>query len=77
MAFSKSLLILIFTGASSLALAQSSGTPKEQSACRPDVRRFCGKMPPGAGDMDFLKCLELNRDKLSKPCLAVLVDHGR
>ena len=77
MTFSKSLLILILTGASSVALAQSSGTTKEQAACRPDVRRFCGKMRPGAGDTDYLKCLELNRDRLSKPCLAVLVDHGR
>lgn len=72
----KALLILIFTGVSSLAAAQS-GTPQEQSACRPDVRRFCGRLPPGASEMDYFNCLELHRDDLSKRCLGVLVDHGR
>ena len=76
MTFRNTLLILVLTAASSAALAQS-GTQQEQAACRPDVRRFCGKMPAGAGDMDYLKCLELHRDNLSKACLAVLVDHGR
>jgi hypothetical protein len=76
MTYRKIFLALILAGASSAALAQS-GTPEEQAACRPDVRRFCGKMPPGAGDMDYLKCLELHRDQLTKKCLAVLVDHGR
>jgi hypothetical protein len=77
MTFRKTLLILILAGASSAAVAQSSGTPEEQAACRPDVRRFCGKLPPGAGDMEYLKCLEVHRDDLTKKCLAVLVDHGR
>jgi hypothetical protein len=76
MTFSKIVLTLILTGASSLALAQS-GTAQEQAACRPDVRRFCSRVPPGADQMEFLKCLELNRDNLSKKCHAVLVDHGR
>lgn len=76
MTLQKTLLILVLAGASSVALAQS-GTPEEQAACRPDVRRFCGKMPAGAGEMEYLKCLELHRDDLSKKCLAVLVDHGR
>ena len=31
----------VFVGASTLALAQSSGTPDEQDKCRRDVRRFC------------------------------------
>ena len=76
MTYRKIFLALILAGASSATLAQS-GTPEEQAACRPDVRRFCGKMPAGAGDMDYLKCLELHRDQLTKKCLAVLVDHGR
>ena len=71
----KALLILSFMSASSLALAQS-GRGRIQ-ACRPDVRRFCSRVPRGADQMEFLNCLELNRDRLSRPCLAVLIDHGR
>jgi len=74
MKFRLTLLTLVFLGASSLALAQ---TKAEDDACRPDVRRFCYKVPAGAGNDEFLKCLELNRDRLSKKCLAVLMDHGR
>ena len=53
------------------------GTPKEQAACRPDVRRFCYKIKPGSGSLVFLSCLQKNRAKLSKACLAVLVKHGQ
>jgi hypothetical protein len=76
MTFRKTFLILVLAAASSTALAQS-GTPQEQAACRPDVRRFCGKLPRNADNMEYLKCLELHRDDLTKKCLAVLVDHGR
>ncbi len=77
MTIARLFLILIFTSVSSLALAQSSGTPQEQAACHSDVRRFCSRVPRGADNMEYLRCLELNRDRLSKRCLAVLVDHGR
>ncbi len=70
------LLSLIFASNISLALAQS-GTPEEQAACRPDVRRFCANVPEDGGDSAFLACLENNRDALSKKCLAVLIDHNR
>jgi hypothetical protein len=70
-------LVLLFTSVSSLALAQSSGTPQEQAACQSDVRRLCSRVPRGSDNMEYLKCLELNRDRLSKQCLAVLIDHGR
>jgi hypothetical protein len=73
-------LNVIFLGASSVAFAQAgggSGTPQEQDACRPDVRRFCSKVDPNGGDDAFLACLENNRDRLSKACLGVLIDHGR
>jgi hypothetical protein len=73
----KALLTLIFSSGATLALAQSSGTPEEQDSCRPDVRKFCSKVDPAGGDTAFLTCLEDNRDKLSKKCLAVLTDHGR
>jgi hypothetical protein len=50
----------------------TSGTPEEQAACRPDVRRFCSKVKADAGDTAFLVCLENNRDNLTPKCLAVL-----
>lgn len=73
----KAALSLFFLSVSSIAFAQQSGTQQEQDACRPDVRRFCSKVDPNGGDDAFLACLESNRDKLSKGCLAVLIDHGR
>ena len=52
------------------------GTPKEQAACRPDVRRFCGMIKQGSSSGEFLSCLKANRAKLSKACNEVLVSHG-
>jgi hypothetical protein len=74
----KVLLTLVFTSVSSIALAMS-GTPQEQDACRPDVRKFCAKSPPAGTDTDtfYLTCLENHRDQLSIKCLNVLMDHGR
>ncbi|MGD0188853.1 MAG: cysteine rich repeat-containing protein [Roseiarcus sp.] len=73
---SKLLLSAAFVGVSSLALAQS-GTPKEQDACRPDVRRFCHTIKEQEGNQAFLGCLELHRDDLSEACKNVLKDHGK
>ena len=60
---------------SSSAMAQS-GTPEEQAACRPDVRRFCYKLKPGEGSNAFLQCLQEHRARLSARCRAVLESHG-
>jgi hypothetical protein len=73
---SKLLLLAAFLAVSSAAFAQS-GTPEEQAACRPDVRRFCHAIKVQEGDDAFLACLELHRDSLSKACRDVLKDHGR
>jgi hypothetical protein len=72
----KVLLTLSFVCAASTVWAQS-GTPEEQDACRPDVRKYCSKVDPSGGDTAFLTCLEDHRDKLTPKCLAVLTDHGR
>jgi hypothetical protein len=57
--------------------AEAGGTPEEERACRPDVRKFCSKLKPSAGDLAFLSCLKKNRAKLSKACAAVLKKHGQ
>jgi len=74
--FIRFFLTITFLAACCLG-ASASGTPEEDAACRPDVRRFCGDVPKGADDNTYLACLENHRDRLSKKCLAVLTDHGR
>lgn len=71
MGFRKALMILAFSGVSSIASADS-GTPEQQAACRPDVRRFCHKIPESAGDRAFEDCLQANHDKLSPKCQQAL-----
>ena len=56
--------------------AKYQGSAKEQAACRPDVRRYCSSIKPGADSGVFLHCLQANRSKLSKACLGVLTSHG-
>jgi hypothetical protein len=72
----KLLLSLAFVAVSSSTFADS-GTPEEQAACRPDVRKFCHAVKEQDGDQAFLACLEMHRDELSTACLNVLKDHGR
>jgi hypothetical protein len=62
--------------AASASAQQPSGTPEEQAACRPDVRRFCSKIKQEEGSDAFLQCLQAHRDKLSQKCRAVLESHG-
>jgi hypothetical protein len=61
---------------STTATAQFSGTPAEQAACRPDVRRFCYKVPENQGANAFLQCLQEHRNRLSAGCRNVLEGHG-
>ena len=61
--------------ASSIAMAQS-GTPEEQAACRPDVRRFCYKVQESDGSSAYLECLQQHRARLTSRCRAVLESHG-
>lgn len=57
-----------------LPAAMAAGTPEEQAACRPDVRRFCPRA--GQDEMVVLGCLQQNREKLTKACRKVLESHG-
>jgi hypothetical protein len=62
--------------AASASAQTGTGTPEEQAACRPDVRRFCNKVTEDQGTDAFLHCLQAHRDKLSQRCRAVLESHG-
>jgi len=55
----------------------ASGTPEQQAACRPDVRRFCRAVSGEAGSFAFLACLQAHREKLSRACRDVLESNGQ
>ena len=69
------LVAACFLSANSIAFAQS-GTPAEQAACRPDVRRFCYQVRESEGSNGYLECLQEHRERLSERCRAVLERHG-
>ena len=71
MVFRKALLAVAFVLVPSLAIAET-GTPEQQAACRPDVRKFCSKLAPGSPDRAYEDCLEMNRAKLSAKCQRAL-----
>ena len=73
----KLVLATVLTIAASATVARAGGTPEEQAACRPDVRRFCHAIPPGSADGVFLACLQEHRAKLRRACRAVLESHGQ
>jgi hypothetical protein len=69
-------LIVAVCLASSAALAQTY--PQENStedrACRGDARRFCKDDIPDQFKVG--SCLQMNKDKLSRACKAVIDGHG-
>ena len=71
----KFVLVAVLTAASSAAWAEG-GTPQEQAACRPDVRRFCHTVV-GSGDGAVLACLQEHRARLHRACRQVLESHGQ
>lgn len=74
----KALLITTLLAASSAAFAQNNpGTAQEQSACRPDTRRFCIHVKPEQGPFAYLACLQQNRQKLTQACRLVLESNGQ
>jgi len=52
------------------------GTAQEQKACNGDARRHC-RAVLNQGDSMVLSCLQQNRTKLTRACLAVLQSHGQ
>ena len=73
-------LLIALVAATSLvssgAMAQlGTGTPQEQAACRPDVRKLCRDV--GTQNLVVLACLQSHRNKLSNACLKVLESNGQ
>jgi hypothetical protein len=57
----------------SAAYAETSGTKEQQAACKPDVRRLCGKI--GRGDeQKYRDCLQSHFQELSQKCQQVLMN---
>jgi Cysteine rich repeat len=69
------LLVAVLLGSFSPAVAQFSGTPQEQAACRPDARKHCSRV--SQDEMTVLNCLIRNRTRLSQSCRALLQRHGQ
>jgi hypothetical protein len=75
-------LLLAFLLTSSYAHAQAPfpspfdtrGTPEDQRACNKDAVKLCRKFMND--DMAVLRCFQSQREKLSKPCRAVLAKYG-
>jgi hypothetical protein len=51
------------------------GTPQEQAACAADARRYCRDEIPNT--FEVLACLKAEREKISRPCQQVLLNHGQ
>jgi hypothetical protein len=72
--FTMALVIASSLAAQTMA---ASGTPEQQAACRPDVRKYCHQIKEGSDDMAFLACLQEHRARLSPKCTAVLQSNGQ
>jgi Cysteine rich repeat len=70
---SRFLYCFAFVLIASSALAQ---TAHEHDACARDVTRFC-RAHMNEGDQVVLSCLQQNRQRLSRACEKVLVEHGQ
>jgi len=58
------------------ALGASAQTAHEHDACARDVTRFC-RAVMNNGDQAVLACLQQNRQRISRACNKVLIDHGQ
>jgi len=68
------LCVLAILAAMAPAYAGSAGNREEQAACRPDVRRLCGRI--GTGDeQKYRECLQAHFSELSQKCQQVLMNH--
>ena len=52
-----------------------AGTPEDQKACNPAVKKFCSAALPDT--FRILACLQQNRARIGKPCQGVLARYGQ
>jgi hypothetical protein len=73
---SVSLIVAVFliTGAASAQSPYPEQNTPEDRACRSDVHRFCKDDVPD--QFRVASCLQLNKDKITRGCKAVLEGHG-
>ena len=67
------LTVLLPTAALAAAQYPSEDSP-EARACHHDAQRLCKNEIPD--QFRVASCLQTNRDKISRPCRAVLESHG-
>jgi hypothetical protein len=72
----KTLITAVLLGLSSMAFADTAGTPEQRAACGHDVHKFCRKLKETDGAFAYLQCLQSNRDSLSMSCSTMLKSYG-
>ena len=88
--FAKCVVVMLLVSSATPVLAQGmnqnnamlpsplkilEGTPQEQAACAADAHRYCRDDIPDT--FKVLGCLKTERDKISKSCQQVLINHGQ
>jgi hypothetical protein len=64
------LLVIMLTLPASGVLAQRANAHPALKACKPDLERFCSKVPPGGGRIK--ECMKSHLPELSEPCKEAL-----
>ncbi len=65
---------VILTSSAALAQTSSQENTPEDRACRSDAHRFCKDDIPDQFKVG--SCLQMNKEKLSRGCKAMLATHG-
>jgi hypothetical protein len=71
--------VALLAGSAATADPLGSGTKEEREACAPDTVKLCKhELDVNSSDTTaILKCLQINRPKISTRCQAVLKKHGQ
>jgi hypothetical protein len=62
--------ILLLSACSGAMAQMRPGAMAAARACRPDIRQFCGNVPPGQGSIKA--CMKEDIAELSEPCKEAL-----
>jgi hypothetical protein len=64
------LLVGILVACSAAVVNAQQGEHPALKACKPDIARFCSKVPPGEGRIK--QCMKAHLHELSEPCKEAL-----